>query len=94
MATVPPISNSSRQARRSRPALADSLAAGSPSGGGSSISRIPPHSFEAEESLLGAMLLSRDAIAVAVEEVSADDFYKPSHAHVFSAVKPRAVPPR
>jgi replicative DNA helicase len=32
------------------------------------------------------MLLSRDAIAVAVEEVSADDFYKPSHAHVFSAV--------
>ncbi|MGC9960724.1 MAG: replicative DNA helicase, partial [Acidimicrobiales bacterium] len=86
MATVPPISNSSRQARRSRPALADSPAAGSPSGGGSSISRIPPHSFEAEESLLGAMLLSRDAIAVAVEEVSADDFYKPSHAHVFSAV--------
>jgi replicative DNA helicase len=32
------------------------------------------------------MLLSRDAIAVAVEEVSADDFYKPSHAHVFDAV--------
>jgi replicative DNA helicase len=32
------------------------------------------------------MLLSRDAIAVAVEEVSAEDFYKPSHAHIFSAV--------
>jgi replicative DNA helicase len=55
-------------------------------GGGGTISRIPPHSFEAEESLLGAMLLSRDAIAVAVEQVGADDFYKPSHAHVFSAV--------
>ncbi|MHB1508292.1 MAG: replicative DNA helicase [Acidimicrobiales bacterium] len=50
------------------------------------MSRIPPHSFEAEESLLGAMLLSRDAIAVAVEEVSSEDFYKPSHAHIFSAV--------
>ncbi len=32
------------------------------------------------------MLLSRDAIAVAVEHVSADDFYKPSHGHVFDAV--------
>jgi replicative DNA helicase len=56
------------------------------SAGGSPISRIPPHSFEAEESLLGAMLLSRDAVAVAVEEVSAEDFYKPSHAHIFSAI--------
>ncbi|MHB1988490.1 MAG: replicative DNA helicase [Acidimicrobiales bacterium] len=61
---------------------------GSPVGGGSSgpAGRVPPHSFEAEESLLGAMLLSRDAIAVAVEQVSAEDFYKPSHAHVFDAV--------
>ncbi len=50
------------------------------------MSRVPPHSLEAEESLLGAMLLSRDAIAVAVEEVSGDDFYKPSHAHIFGAV--------
>ncbi len=48
--------------------------------------RIPPHSLEAEESLLGAMLLSRDAIAVAVERCSASDFYKPSHAQVFQAV--------
>ncbi|MGH9299587.1 MAG: replicative DNA helicase, partial [Acidimicrobiales bacterium] len=43
-------------------------------------------SFEAEESLLGAMLLSRDAIAVAVEEVGRDDFYRPSHSQVFDAV--------
>jgi replicative DNA helicase len=61
------------------------------SGGGAaaghgSIVRIPPHNFEAEESLLGAMLLSRDAIAVATEEVSAADFYKPSHAHIFTAI--------
>ena len=34
-----------------------------PSGGG----RVPPHNIEAEESLLGAMLLSKDAIASAVE---------------------------
>ena len=33
----------------------------------SAAQRVPPHSLEAEESLLGAMLLSRDAIADAVE---------------------------
>ncbi|HWW43550.1 MAG TPA: replicative DNA helicase [Acidimicrobiia bacterium] len=49
--------------------------------------RVPPHSLEAEESLLGAMLLSRDAITVAVEiGVAAEDFYKPAHTHVFEAV--------
>ena len=48
--------------------------------------RIPPHNLEAEESLLGAMLLSRDAIAAAVEICGADDFYKPAHGHVFDAV--------
>ena len=48
--------------------------------------RVPPHSIQAEESLLGAMLLSRDAIAVAVEAVAADDFYKPVHGHVYDAI--------
>ncbi len=49
--------------------------------------RVPPHNLEAEESLLGAMLLSRDAITVAVETgVAAEDFYKPAHTHVFEAV--------
>ena len=31
------------------------------------LDRVPPHDLQAEESLLGAMLLSRDAIAAAVE---------------------------
>ncbi|MCU1463533.1 MAG: dnaB [Acidimicrobiales bacterium] len=48
--------------------------------------RVPPHNLEAEESLLGAMLLSRDAVVAAVEIVGADDFYKPAHGHIFSAV--------
>src|SRR6187431_801344 len=48
--------------------------------------RVPPHSIQAEESLLGAMLLSKDAIAAAVEVVNADDFYKPAHGHVFDAI--------
>ena len=53
------------------------------SGGGN---RVPPHNLEAEESLLGAMLLSRDAIAAAVENCGVDDFYKPAHGHIFEAI--------
>jgi len=48
--------------------------------------RVPPHNIEAEASVLGAMLLTRDAIADALEVVRAEHFYKPSHAHVFDAV--------
>src|SRR5271167_3442059 len=48
--------------------------------------RVPPHDLDAEESLLGAMLLSRDAIASAMEMCGAEDFYKPAHAHVFAAI--------
>jgi replicative DNA helicase len=48
--------------------------------------RVPPHDLQAEESLLGAMLLSRDAIVEAVQVCSADDFYKPAHGHIFEAI--------
>ncbi|HUQ62826.1 MAG TPA: replicative DNA helicase [Acidimicrobiales bacterium] len=49
--------------------------------------RVPPHNLEAEESLLGAMLLSRDAIVAAVEaQLGASDFYKPAHGHVYEAI--------
>src|SRR5580700_4521678 len=48
--------------------------------------RVPPHDLDAEESLLGAMLLSRDATASAIEFCTSEDFYKPSHAHIFGAI--------
>ena len=49
--------------------------------------RVPPHNLEAEESLLGAMLLSRDAISVSTEaRVETTDFYKPAHAHIYDAI--------
>jgi replicative DNA helicase len=49
--------------------------------------RIPPHNLDAEESLLGAMLLSREAVAAALEaRVKPEDFYKPAHGHVFEAI--------
>lgn len=50
------------------------------------LQRATPHNLEAEESLLGAMLLSKDAIADAVEICQAVDFYKPSHQHIYGAL--------
>jgi len=54
--------------------------------------RVPPHNLQAEESLLGAMLLSKDAIAAASEVgLKPDDFYKPAHGHIYDAVTSLAV---
>src|SRR3546814_18694205 len=50
--------------------------------------RVPPHDLQAEESLLGAMMLSSTAIADAAGVVTASDFYKPAHGHVYAAVHP------
>ena len=49
--------------------------------------RVPPHSIDAEESLLGAMLLADSAISAVSTIVRADDFYKPSHRHIFDAIQ-------
>jgi replicative DNA helicase len=51
-----------------------------------SAGRVPPHDLHAEESLLGAMMLSAEAIASAAGVVTASDFYKPAHGHVYDAV--------
>ena len=56
------------------------------SGGAPGTVRLLPHNLEAEESLLGAMLLSRDAIASAAEICTGEDFYKPAYGHIFDAV--------
>jgi replicative DNA helicase len=51
-------------------------------------SRLPPHNLQAEESVLGALLLSRDAIgAVSEQGLRPDDFYKPGHQHIFDAIR-------
>ncbi len=49
--------------------------------------RVPPHSIEAEQSLLGAMLLSMEAISAVANIVTSDDFYKPAHRHIFEAIQ-------
>jgi replicative DNA helicase len=47
--------------------------------------RIPPHNLDAEQSVLGAMLESQDAIANVVEILNPDDFYKPAHSEIYEA---------
>jgi replicative DNA helicase len=50
--------------------------------------RVPPHNIAAEESLLGAMLLSRDAVSTVSElRLNSADFYKPAHQHIFEAIR-------
>lgn len=49
--------------------------------------RVPPHSIDAEESVLGAVLLSSDAANVALEKLHAEDFYKPSHQQIFEIIR-------
>ncbi len=48
--------------------------------------RIPPQNIEAEQAVLGAMLLSSDAIAHAAEKLRPEDFYRDAHRRVFKAI--------
>ncbi len=48
--------------------------------------RQPPQDLAAEQSVLGGMLLSKDAIADVMESLSLNDFYKPAHSLVFDAI--------
>jgi replicative DNA helicase len=48
--------------------------------------RLPPQDVQAEQSTLGAMLMSKDAIADVVAVLRGEDFYRPQHEMVFSAI--------
>jgi replicative DNA helicase len=48
--------------------------------------RLPPQDVHAEQSVLGGMLLSKDAIADCVEVVRAIDFYRPAHESIYEAI--------
>lgn len=50
------------------------------------VSRIPPQSIEAEQSVLGAMLLDKDAVIAGEDLLKAQDFYREAHAVIFNAI--------
>lgn len=49
-------------------------------------SRIPPHAVEIEQAVLGAALLEQEALIIVLDELSADDFYRPGHQAIFRAM--------
>ncbi|MCO8126256.1 replicative DNA helicase [Acidimicrobiia bacterium EGI L10123] len=57
---------------------------GAPRPGGAG--RVPPSDLVAEQNLLGAMMLSKDAISATSTMLRPADFYKPAHAHIFDAI--------
>jgi replicative DNA helicase len=50
------------------------------------LGRLPPQDLEAEQSVLGAMLLSENAVAECSEVLRAEDFYRTSNAEIYRAV--------
>src|SRR5262245_535029 len=59
---------------------------GPPEGGGNGFDRQPPQDLTAEQSVLGGMMLSKDAIADVVEVLRPGDFYRPAHQLVYDCV--------
>ncbi|MFI5913866.1 replicative DNA helicase [Dactylosporangium sp. NPDC051541] len=57
-----------------------------PSGGAETFERTPPQDVAAEQSVLGGMLLSKDAVADVVEILKTQDFYKPAHSVIYDAI--------
>lgn len=53
---------------------------------GPAFDRQPPQDITAEQSVLGGMLLSKDAIANVVEVLRTDDFYRPAHQALFACI--------
>ena len=50
------------------------------------LKRVMPHNIEAEQSVIGSMILDREAIVVASEIISEDDFYNKQYGVIFQAM--------
>ena len=50
------------------------------------IKRVLPHSIEAEQSVVGSMIMDREAIVVASELISGDDFYNKQYGILFDTM--------
>ena len=49
-------------------------------------SKIPPHSTDAERSILGALLLDRDAVISVIEFLKPEHFYEDKHRRIFEVI--------
>jgi replicative DNA helicase len=48
--------------------------------------KVPPHSLEVERSVLGSLLIDKDAISRVSDFLAADDFYHESHGQIYQAI--------
>ena len=48
--------------------------------------KMPPHSLETEESALGSMMLSKEAITASIEILKTEDFYQDAHRKIYDAI--------
>jgi len=48
--------------------------------------KIPPQDLEAEQSVLGALMIDKDAVASVADLLTPDDFYKKTHSVIFEAI--------
>ncbi|MDF2644569.1 MAG: dnaC, partial [Paenibacillus sp.] len=48
--------------------------------------RVPPQNIEAEQAVLGAILIHGEALITAMERISSDDFYRGTHQRIFEAI--------
>ncbi|MTI70300.1 MAG: replicative DNA helicase [Firmicutes bacterium] len=51
-----------------------------------SLGKIPPHNLEAEQSVLGSMVLDKDAIITATEIIAPEDFYKEANKEIYESI--------
>ena len=68
------------------------------------VMRVPPNNADAEKSVLGCMMQDREALSLAFELLTAEDFYQPANREIFDAMRqlsqqgmpiaPSACPPR
>jgi replicative DNA helicase len=49
--------------------------------------RVPPQAVEVEKSVLGSMLIEHEAATIALQMLQVDDFYTPSHQHIYEVIR-------
>ena len=50
------------------------------------IDRLPPQSIEAEQSVLGSILLDRDAVMEVADFLKPEDFYRQAHGRIYAVI--------
>lgn len=50
------------------------------------LNRTPPYNMEAEQAVLGSVLLDAESVAIAAENLKSEDFYSESHKEIFAAI--------